>query len=414
MTQKTTAAFEPALDYVVVKIPRWPFDKFPFGDRRLGTQMKATGEVMAIDRSFEAALQKAVRSLEIGGRSLLWEDPTWKDNHEARPLHATDERLWSLMSALRRGADQSELSRQTGIDPWFLEKLTNIIDMEKRLLAEPLTPDLLRAAKRLGFSDEQIATLADRLPEQVRDLRKDWDIRPVYKMVDTCAAEFDAATPYFYSTYEQENEALPEPGKKALVIGCGPIRIGQGIEFDYCSVHAVVGAAGGRLQGASWRTPTRRRSRPTSTPATGSTSSRWTKSRCATSSRTKAGDGAEGGGEMPPAIVQFGGQTAINLAGAAAQRRRADHRLVVETIDLAEDRRRFEDFLSGIGIPQPPGAGVRNVEDALATAQQIGYPVLVRPSYVLGGRAMEIVQNATGAGALRAAGCGGSPTASRC
>ncbi|HWO93503.1 MAG TPA: carbamoyl-phosphate synthase large subunit, partial [Dehalococcoidia bacterium] len=239
VTQKTTAAFEPALDYVVVKIPRWPFDKFPFGDRSLGTQMKATGEVMAIDRTFEAALQKAIRSLELGARSVLWEEPAWADHAVERPLGPTDERLWSLLAALRRGADPVVLARSTGIDPWFLDRLFAIVAMERRLLSEPLTRDLLREAKRMGFSDADIGQLADRLPDQVRQDRQRWNIRPVYKMVDTCAAEFEAATPYFYSTYEEENEATTLDGQRALVIGSGPIRIGQGIEFDYCSVHAA-------------------------------------------------------------------------------------------------------------------------------------------------------------------------------
>ena len=394
VTQRTTAAFEPALDYVVVKIPRWPFDKFPFGDRTLGTQMKATGEVMAIDRSFEGALQKAVRSLEVGGRSLLWEDSTWKDNHEARPLHATDERLWSIMAALRRGADPLGLSQTTGVDMWFVDKLMNIIGMEKRLLAETLTPDLLRAAKRMGFADRQIATLSDRLPEQVRTLRDEWDIRPVYKMVDTCAAEFDAATPYFYSTYEQENEALPEPGKKAVVIGSGPIRIGQGIEFDYCSVHAAWA-----LNKAGYRS-IMVNSNPETVSTDFDTSDRLYFEPLDEESirdilANEAGDIAEGGGEMPPSIVQFGGQTAINLAGPLHNAAAPIIGSSSETIDLAEDRRRFEEFLNSIGIPQPPGAAVLRVEDAIHTAEALGYPVLVRPSYVLGGRAMEIVQNPT-------------------
>jgi carbamoyl-phosphate synthase large subunit len=392
VTQRTTAAFEPALDYVVVKIPRWPFDKFPFGDRTLGTQMKATGEVMAIDRTFEGALQKAVRSLEVGGRSLLWEDSTWKDNHDERPLHATDERLWSLMAALRRGADPLAVSRATGIDRWFISKLTNIIAMEKRLLSETLTPDLLRAAKRMGFADKQVATLSDRLPEQVRTLRDEWDIRPVYKMVDTCAAEFDAATPYFYSTYEQENEAVPQPGKKALVIGSGPIRIGQGIEFDYCSVHAAEA-----LKRAGYRS-IMANSNPETVSTDFDTSDRLYFEPLDEESvrdilENEAGDGAEGGGDMPPTIVQFGGQTAINLAGPLHNAAAPIIGSSSETIDLAEDRRRFEEFLNGIGIPQPPGAAVLRVEDAIHTAAALGYPVLVRPSYVLGGRAMEIVQN---------------------
>src|SRR3990170_5881198 len=247
VTGQTTAAFEPALDYCVVKIPRWPFDKFPLGDRNLGTQMKATGEVMAIDRTFEAALGKAVRSLEFGGHSLLWEDPTWRNVDPASRLgEPTDERLWAVLAALRRGHAPEDLSRVSGIDPWFVSKLNTMVQMEHRLLAEPLTPPLLREAKRMGFSDAVIGTLADRLPEQVRALRQEWGVRPVYKTVDTCAAEFEAETPYFYSTYDEacppegaENEALPLEGEKALVIGSGPIRIGQGIEFDYCSVHAA-------------------------------------------------------------------------------------------------------------------------------------------------------------------------------
>jgi carbamoyl-phosphate synthase large subunit len=388
VTQKTTAAFEPALDYVVVKIPRWPFDKFPFGDRSLGTQMKATGEVMAIDRSFEAALQKAVRSLEVGGRSLLWEDRNW-DDPCARPMHPTDERLWALFAALRRGMGVADLARRTGVDPWFLEKFRNIIEMEKRLLSEPLTPALLRAAKRMGFADAQIARLADRLPDQVRELRMLWNIRPVYKMVDTCAAEFDAATPYFYSTYEQENEATALPGPKALVVGSGPIRIGQGIEFDYCSVQAAwaLEAAGYAAIMAN--------SNPETVSTDFDTSDRLYFEPLDEEAVRDILENEAGEGEPPASIVQFGGQTAINLAGPLHQHDLPIIGSSAEAIDLAEDRRRFEDFLARLGIPQPPGAAVTTVEDALKTAQLIGYPVLVRPSYVLGGRAMEIVQNAT-------------------
>jgi carbamoyl-phosphate synthase large subunit len=388
VTRKSTAAFEPALDYVVVKIPRWPFDKFPFGDRTLGTQMKATGEVMAIDRTFEAALQKAVRSLEVGGRSLLWEDRSW-DDPCTRPLHPTDERLWALFAALRRGMPVAELARRTGIDPWFLEKFRNLIEMEKRLLAEPLTPDLLRAAKRLGFSDVQIGRLGDRLPEQVRALRHAWGIRPVYKMVDTCAAEFDAATPYFYSTYEQENEAVAVAGERALVVGSGPIRIGQGIEFDYCSVRAAWA-----LERAGYAA-VMVNSNPETVSTDFDTSDRLYFEPLDEEAVRDILENEAGEGEPPPAIVQFGGQTAINLAGPLHHAGLPIIGSSAEAIDLAEDRRRFEDFLSRLGIPQPPGAAVTTVEEALTTARLIGYPVLVRPSYVLGGRAMEIVQNAT-------------------
>ena len=388
VTERTTAAFEPALDYCVVKIPRWPFDKFALGDRRLGTQMKATGEVMAIDRSFEAALNKAVRSLEIGGRSLLWERPEWRAKNEY-PLHATDERLWALMAVLRRGRDPMDVAKETSIDPWFLDRLMNIIAMERRLLNEALHPELLLDAKRMGFSDEMVGQLADRLPEQVRELRREWGLRPVYKMVDTCAAEFDAVTPYFYSTYEQENEAEAQPGPAAVVIGSGPIRIGQGIEFDYASVHAAWA-----LQEAGLRS-IMVNSNPETVSTDFDTSDRLYFEPLDEEAVRDIIENERGEGDPPASIVQFGGQTAINLAEPL---RRAGMPIIgssAEAIDTAEDRGLFERFLQDLGIPQPPGAAVMTLEEGLKTAQTIGYPVLVRPSYVLGGRAMEIVQNAT-------------------
>ena len=397
VTQKTVASFEPALDYCVVKIPRWPFDKFPSGDRVIGTQMKATGEVMAIDRCFEAAFQKAVRSLELGRRSLLWESRDWVAStggqssltEELWRLIDTpnDQRLWALFAALRRGVSVEDLHRRTAIDRWFLRRFEAIVRMERRLLAEKLTPDLTWEAKRLGFSDVQIGTLSDHLPEQVRELRQGWGIRPVYKMVDTCAAEFEAATPYFYSTYEIENEAEPLEDPKAAVIGSGPIRIGQGIEFDYCSVHSAWA-----LQAAQTRSIM-----VNSNPETVSTD-------FDTSDRLyfepldeeSVRDILENEGvENTPAIVQFGGQTAINLAESLYRGGVPIIGSSVEAIDLAEDRERFESFLNHLGIAQPPGGAVTSVEQALNVAQLIGYPVLVRPSYVLGGRAMQIVHNAS-------------------
>ncbi len=391
VTQKTLASFEPALDYVVVKIPRWPFDKFASGDRLLGTQMKATGEVMAIDRSFEAALHKAVRSLEFGKRTLLWEDSNWKlgANISSYPLEPTDFRLWAIMAALRRGIGTEEIHERTKIDLWFLTKLENIVSMEERLLSEKLTPELLRQAKRLGFSDEQVGTLADRLPEQVRGLRHDWNIRPVYKMVDTCAAEFDAATPYFYSTYEEENEAQATPENKAVVIGSGPIRIGQGIEFDYCSVHSAWA-----LQESGFKS-IMVNSNPETVSTDFDTSDRlYFEALDEESLRDILENESPPNNSPTPSIVQFGGQTAINLAQPLARSWLPLLGSSAEVIDLAEDRRRFENFLSELGVPQPPGAGVTSVDEALNIAQLIGYPVLVRPSYVLGGRAMEIVHNA--------------------
>ena len=401
VTQKTTAAFEPALDYCVVKIPRWPFDKFPSGDRVVGTQMKATGEVMAIDRSFEAALQKAVRSLEMGGSTLLWEDPSWELGDLTGPavmdrlplMPANDRRLWALMAALRRGATPEDISGKTGIDPWFLYKMLNVVNMERRLLGEELTSDLLRQAKQTGFSDAQVATLADSMEDHVRDMRRQWGIRPVYKMVDTCAAEFDAVTPYYYSTYDQENEATPLPGRSALILGSGPIRIGQGIEFDYCSVHAAWALGEEGINSIMVN------SNPETVSTDFDTSDRLYFEPLDIESvmniiENEAGD-TDDGKEYPPSAVQFGGQTAINLVEDLSKRGMAILGSEPDTIDRASNRRRFSDFLEREGIPQPPGAGVMNMEEALQIAQRLGYPVLVRPSYVLGGRAMEIVHNAT-------------------
>ncbi len=406
VTQRTTAAFEPTLDYVVVKIPRWPFDKFASGERTINTQMKSTGEVMAIERSFEAALQKAVRSLEIGGRTLQWEDRSWNAPDETpnaaggpQPTggltevladlirRPNDLRLWAVAAALRRSVSRAEISDLSGIDPYFLAKIEDLIAMERDLLKNPLTPALLHQAKRLGFSDAQVATLSDSLPERVRAQRLEWGIRPTYKMVDTCAAEFEAVTPYFYSTYETENEAAPLGGPATLVIGSGPIRIGQGIEFDYCSVHAA----------SALRDLGMRAIMVNSNPETVSTdfdaSDRLyfepldEESLRDILENESTGEGLEG---APSVIVEFGGQTAINLAEPLYH---AGARLLgsgLEAIDRAEDRKKFEQVLTRLGLPQPPGAAVHTVEEALQTAESIGYPVLVRPSYVLGGRAMEI------------------------
>jgi carbamoyl-phosphate synthase large subunit len=391
VTGKTMASFEPAIDYCVVKIPRWPFDKFALGDRGISSQMKATGEVMAIDRCFEAALQKAVRSLEFGKRTLLWEDPGWSKGEglNSYPLHPNDLRIWAIMAALRREATPEELSQLTGIDPWFIYKFQNIVDMERRLLSEPLKPELLWEAKRLGFSDEQVGTLADRLPEQVRRTRHEWQIRPVYKMVDTCAAEFDAETPYFYSAYEKENEAEPLEEKKAVVIGSGPIRIGQGIEFDYCCVHSAWA-----LQEAGIKSILVN-SNPETVSTDFDTSDRLYFEALDEESIRDILENESNNGSAPASIVQLGGQTPINLVELLARNNLPILGSGAETIDIAEDRHRFEDFLDRLGIPQPPGAGVTSIEEALNVAKVLGYPVLVRPSYVLGGRAMEIVHNET-------------------
>ena len=395
VTGQTGAAFEPALDYCVVKIPRWPFDKFPNGDREITTQMKATGEVMAIDRSFEAALQKATRSLELGNRTLLWEDPSWRVGSERQqaldrlPLGPNDLRLWAIMVGLRAGMDPEAMVQRTSIDPWFISALSRIVGMERRLLTEELTPDLLLKAKRLGFSDPQVGTLADLLPEQVRNLRLGWDLRPVYKMVDTCAAEFEAATPYYYSCYDQENEAPPLPGEKAVVIGSGPIRIGQGIEFDYCSVHAAWALSQAGVSSIMIN------SNPETVSTDFDTSDRLYFEPLDEEAVRDILDNEAVDDQAPPSVVQFGGQTALNLSQALANVGLPILGSSAEVIDIASDRHKFEEFLSRLGIPQPPGASVASVAEALQVAQNIGYPVVVRPSYVLGGRAMEIVQNAS-------------------
>jgi len=390
VTQKTTAAFEPALDYVVVKIPRWPFDKFAAADRTLGTQMKATGEVMAIDRSFEAALQKALRSLEVKGQGLLWEAPSWVDVTDPTQFvdeflsgQPTDDRLWRLFAALRRGAPIDLIHERTRIDRWFLRKIARIVRFaEDDLQGRTPTPALLRAAKRMGFADADIATLTGMLPADVRRLRTQWGIRPVYKMVDTCAAEFEAVTPYFYSTYEQENEALPLAGPKAVILGSGPIRIGQGIEFDCCCVQSA-GAL--RELGVA---PIMVNSNPETVSTDFDSSARLYFDPLDEESIASV---LENEGPGPTAVLaQFGGQTALNLADRLAGIGGEIAGTSADAIALAEDRRRFHDFADALGIPQPPGGTASSPTEALAVADEIGYPVLVRPSYVLGGRGMEI------------------------
>ena len=393
VTGKTTAAFEPALDYVVAKIPRWPFDKFPRADRTISTQMKATGEVMAIDRSFEGAIQKAVRSLETTGKDLGWEDPRWGDDPELihelikRP---NDLRLWALMAALRRGVTPEQIHELSSIDMWFLWKLEGLVELEGRLASDGLSPELLWEAKRAGFSDVQIGLLAGVPATDVRAKRRELGMTPVYKMVDTCAGEFEAATPYFYSTYEEEDEATPLEGDRAMVVGSGPIRIGQGIEFDYCSVQAAMALREAGVKSIMVN------SNPETVSTDFDASDRLYFEPLDRES-VEAILHHEGQGKVedyPPLVLQFGGQTAINLAEPLTQTGATVWGSSVDTIDLAEDRERFEAFLRGLGIPQPKGATVTSLRDAEAVAARIGYPVLVRPSYVLGGRAMEVVYGA--------------------
>ena len=390
VTGKTTAAFEPALDYCVVKIPRWPFDKFAKADRSIGTQMKATGEVMAIDRSFEGALMKAVRSLETNANDLGWEDKNWTslDKLEALIRRPNDVRLWAVAAALRRGVCVDDIHGWSKIDLWFLNKIAHLIDLERQIDAGPLTDDLLWDAKRSGFSDDQIGRITGKSAGDIRARREAVGMNPVYKMVDTCAGEFASNTPYFYSTYEEEDEAIPAGGKSAVVVGSGPIRIGQGIEFDYCSVQAAKA-----LQNAGYDS-IMINSNPETVSTDFDASDRLYFEPLDVESvhEVLKHEGQVEAG-MPPVIVQFGGQTAINLAEPLSERGVTILGSSQDTIDIAEDRERFEAFLRGLGIPQPHGAAVSTLADATNVAERIGYPVLVRPSYVLGGRAMEVVYN---------------------
>ena len=385
VTGKTKACFEPAIDYVVLKFPRWPFDKFVGADRELSTQMKATGEVMAIDRTFEAALLKAVRSLEIKAHRLqLPAIAALTDELVLARLSRTDdERLFVVAEALRRGIDPAEISRITTIDPFFIDKIQRIVAMELRVVNEPMTPQLMRAAKRCGIADRTIAELTLTPENEVRSRRKRWNIIPCYKMVDTCAAEFEAVTPYYYSTYAQEDEVQVTNRRKVLVLGSGPIRIGQGIEFDYCSVHSVWALREMGIESIIIN----------NNPETVSTDFD-TSDRLYFEPLTMEDVMNVIEKEMPEGvIVQFGGQTAINLAGPLS---RAGVQIMgssLESIDTAEDREKFDAFLESLYIPRPKGASVTDAGAAIAAANRIGYPVVVRPSYVLGGRAMEIVYN---------------------
>ena len=397
VTGSTLASFEPSLDYCVVKIPRWPFDKFAEGDRSLGTQMKATGEVMGIERSFEAAFMKAIRSLEITGRSMLWEPPNSNANDFNKfssqvgsliSLGPTDERMWAVMKALRLQTKPDELSKQTGIDPWFTRSFARIVSVEKEIIKGNLDDGLVRRAKRFGLSDAIIGKLSNLKSEEIRNLRISLGIKPVYKMVDTCAGEFEATTSYFYSTYEQENEAIPLGGEKAIVIGSGPIRIGQGIEFDYCSVHAAWALQEDKFKSIMIN------SNPETVSTDFDTSDRlYFEPLDDESVRDIIDNESNGNDSLTPVVVQFGGQTAINLSQSLDEVNVPILGSSAESIDIASDRHLFEDFLSDIGIPNPPGSAVSNVRDAINVANEVGYPVLVRPSYVLGGRGMEIVQN---------------------
>src|SRR5262245_32316929 len=382
ITKKTPASFEPMLDYVVVKIPKWAFEKFPQSDPTLGTQMKSVGEVMAIGRTFKEAFLKAVRSLESG--KVPGSEKIDEDLIRHRLVTPTPDRIPYLLYAIANGFSVPELLELTHIDPWFLNEMKEITDLIKQVsehTLESLPPELLREAKEAGFADGRIARLVGAKPRDVAAKRGDYAIAPVYKRVDTCAAEFESYTPYFYSTYETEDEAEPGTRKKIMILGSGPNRIGQGIEFDYCCCHASFA-----LKEEGFETIM-----VNCNPETVSTDYD-TSDRLYFEPLTLEDVIHIVRKEKPfGVIVQFGGQTPLNLA---LELQRSGVPIIgtsPESIDLAEDRKRFGELLSKLKIPQPQNGTAVTVEEARGVARQIGYPVLVRPSYVLGGRAMVIV-----------------------
>ena len=387
VTETSYAAFEPAIDYVVSKIPRFPFDKFAKGERKLGTQMKATGEVMAIGRTYEESLLKAIRSLEYGVHHLgLPNGDEFELDYIIRMIEAqSDERLFYIGEALRRGVSMEEIHDWTMIDMFFLRKFQHIIDIEHELKKNIGSIPHLKWAKEYGFSDRVIAHRWNTDKSEVFRIRRENGIMPVYKMVDTCAAEFESATPYFYGTYEFENESVRSDRKKILVLGSGPIRIGQGVEFDYATVHAVWA-----IQEAGYEAII-----VNNNPETVSTDfSISDKLYFEPLTHEDVMNIIEH--EQPEGVVvQFGGQTAINLADRLEEDGVKILGTTLDDLDRAENRKRFEQLLHDIDVPQPLGKTATNEEEALGNAEYIGYPVLVRPSYVLGGRAMEIVYNET-------------------
>lgn len=383
VTGKTKACFEPALDYVVVKFPRWPFDKFNLADRTLGTQMKATGEVMAIDRSFEGALLKAIRSLEIGLNHLELPALAQLSKQEIiKQLHsADDERIFVVAQALRQGVLSDEIRKITGIDRFFIEKINRIVTLEQQLGGGTLSAGLLTEVKKAGFSDRAVARFTGSDEAAIRRLRSELHVTPSYKMVDTCAAEFESLTPYYYSTYTEQDEVTPLNGRKVLVLGSGPIRIGQGIEFDYCSVHSAWALREAGVNSVIIN----------NNPETVSTDFDTSDSLYFEPLTPEDVLNIVAKEQPEGVIVQFGGQTAINLAAPLYQAGVAIKGTSVDNIDRAENREKFDQLLEELQIPRPRGASVTGVNEALQAAKELGYPLIVRPSYVLGGRAMEIV-----------------------
>ncbi|WP_283683510.1 carbamoyl-phosphate synthase large subunit [Parablautia sp. Marseille-Q6255] len=383
MLVNTPAAFEPALDYVVTKMPRFPFDKFADADQKLGTQMKATGEVMSIGRTFEESLLKAIRSLETGAIHLYMEKFAEKDRAALMEYikNGTDDRIFAIAQLLRMGEPVSAVRECTQIDLFFLDKIKNIIDMETDLKENAGNTALLYQAKKSGFSDWAIGQLWNIKETDVYKMRKVHGIFPVYKMIDTCASEFGSYVPYFYSTYEEENESVAEDKKKILVLGAGPIRIGQGVEFDYSTVHAVK-----TIREAGYEAIIINNNPETVSTDYTTSDKLYFEPLCIEDVMNVIEL------EKPDGILaSLGGQTAINLAEPLRERGVKLIGTNCEAIEKAENRDAFEKLLSELGIPQPKGRAVTNIEEGVKAAEEIGYPVLVRPSFVLGGRAMQIV-----------------------
>lgn len=386
VTGTTKCAFEPAVDYVIVKIPRWPFDKFKDGNRRLGSQMKATGEIMAIGRTFEIAWQKGIRSLELDEKyyiSDLFKD--LNDTELEEKLHfVDDERMFALGEAMDRGFSSKRIHDLTKIDLFFLDILQNLVNFEKEILPKyPGDKDILIQAKEKGYTDEQIAIAWGMAEDAVRKIREDEKIFPCFKMVDTCAGEFQAINPYYYSGWNEKDELIPSDKKKVVVLGSGPIRIGQGIEFDYCCVHSAWALKEVGYESVMIN------NNPETVSTDFDTTDRLFFEPLTTEDVMNIIDAEKPEG----VIVQFGGQTAINLAKPLQDRGVKILGTTVEDIDNAEDREKFDAILEELEIPRPKGKTVKSIEEALLAAKELEFPLLVRPSYVLGGRAMEIVYN---------------------
>ncbi|MGL4425119.1 MAG: carbamoyl-phosphate synthase large subunit, partial [Cetobacterium sp.] len=385
VTGKTFACFEPALDYIVVKIPKWPFDKFKKANKRLGTKMMATGEIMAIGNNFEAAFLKGLRSLEIGTYNL--EHPVVKkmtmEELKAIVVRPDDERIFVLAEMLRRGYVKDKLQKLTGIDKFFMEKLEWLVRQEeimKKMELKDLDEKFLKNVKKKGFSDKGIAQLLNVTEQDIRRRRRDFNIKPVYKMVDTCAGEFAADSSYFYSTYDQFDEVEVTNNKKVIVIGSGPIRIGQGIEFDYCTVHSIKTLRNMGIESIIIN------NNPETVSTDFSTADRLYFEPLVTEDVMNIIDKENPEG----VIIQFGGQTAIKLANDLRDRGVKILGTSAEMVDAAEDREKFENIMEKLDIKRPKGKAVWDIEAGKKIAIEVQYPVLVRPSYVLGGQGMEI------------------------